>query len=187
MSKTIDLFNKIIAEAEECCKENKENKEKVVDGAEGKPAVIQEENEETVVKTPEEVIDTTKTEEQVTDNQLDQSEQEFIKNLIKAAELQAAHTAINDFIKDLSSVGTSSKSYVTLAKDRLVELNEEFKTVVNSIKSVREDILKEAEKAKNKENLVSIFDKAVNKAESESQKEIEEDKDKKVISDTTEE
>ena len=46
MSKTLDLFNKIIAESEENKQDKKtKNNKKVVDGAEGKPAVIQEDDE----------------------------------------------------------------------------------------------------------------------------------------------
>ena len=175
MSKTLDLFNKIIAESEEDKQDKKsKNNKKVVDGAEGKPAVIQEDDD--ITKTDEETsssditeTDTKNTEVEPETTQavaVDPTEEEFIKNIIKAAELQAANEAIKSFIKDVSSsLGTNSASYTEFAKTRLSEINEEFKTVVSSIKTAREKILEEAEKAKNKENLISVFDKAVDKAE----------------------
>ena len=175
MSKTLDLFNKIIAESEENKQDKKtKNNKKVVDGAEGKPAVIQEDDD--ITKTDEETSssDITKTDAKNTEVEpettqavaVDPTEEEFIKNIIKAAELQAANEAIKSFIKDVSSsLGTNSASYTEFAKTRLSEINEEFKTVVSSIKAAREKILEEAEKAKNKENLISVFDKAVDRAE----------------------
>ena len=172
MSKTLDLFNKIIAESEENKQDKKtKNNKKVVDGAEGKPAVIQEDDD--ITKTDDEVSQTdtaetdTVTEPETTQAvAVDPTEEEFIKNIIKAAELQAANEAIKSFIKDVSSsLGTNSASYTEFAKTRLSEINDEFKTVVSSIKAAREKILEEAEKAKNKENLISVFDKAVDKAE----------------------
>ena len=175
MSKTLDLFNKIIAESEEDKQDKKsKNNKKVVDGAEGKPAVIQEDDD--ITKTDEETSssDITETDAKNTEVEpettqavaVDPTEEEFIKNIIKAAELQAANEAIKSFIKDVSSsLGTNSASYTEFAKTRLSEINEEFKTVVNSIKAAREKILEEAEKAKNKENLISVFDKAVDRAE----------------------
>lgn len=172
MSKTLDLFNKIIAESEENKQDKKtKNNKKVVDGAEGKPAVIQEDDD--ITKTDNEVSQTdtaetdTVTEPETTQTvAVDPTEEEFIKNIIKAAELQAANEAIKSFIKDVSSsLGTNSASYTEFAKTRLSEINDEFKTVVSSIKAAREKILEEAEKAKNKENLISVFDKAVDKAE----------------------
>lgn len=175
MSKTLDLFNKIIAESEEDKQDKKsKNNKKVVDGAEGKPAVIQEDDD--ITKTDEETsssditeTDTKNTEVEPETTQavaVDPTEEEFIKNIIKAAELQAANEAIKSFIKDVSSsLGTNSASYTEFAKTRLSEINEEFKTVVSSIKAAREKILEEAEKAKNKENLISVFDKAVDRAE----------------------
>lgn len=175
MSKTLDLFNKIIAESEEDKQDKKsKNNKKVVDGAEGKPAVIQEDDD--ITKTDEETSssDITKTDAKNTEVEqettqavaVDPTEEEFIKNIIKAAELQAANEAIKSFIKDVSSsLGTNSASYTEFAKTRLSEINEEFKTVVSSIKAAREKILEEAEKAKNKENLISVFDKAVDRAE----------------------
>ena len=175
MSKTLDLFNKIIAESEEDKQDKKsKNNKKVVDGAEGKPAVIQEDDD--ITKTDEETSssDITETDAKNTEVEpettqavaVDPTEEEFIKNIIKAAELQAANEAIKSFIKDVSSsLGTNSASYTEFAKTRLSEINEEFKTVVSSIKEAREKILEEAEKAKNKENLISVFDKAVDKAE----------------------
>lgn len=172
MSKTLDLFNKIIAESEEDKQDKKsKNNKKVVDGAEGKPAVIQEDDD--ITKTDDEVSQTdtaetdTVTEPETTQAvAVDPTEEEFIKNIIKAAELQAANEAIKSFIKDVSSsLGTNSASYTEFAKTRLSEINDEFKTVVSSIKAAREKILEEAEKAKNKENLISVFDKAVDKAE----------------------
>lgn len=175
MSKTLDLFNKIIAESEEDKQDKKsKNNKKVVDGAEGKPAVIQEDDD--ITKTDEETSssDITKTDTKNTEVEpettqavaVDPTEEEFIKNIIKAAELQAANEAIKSFIKDVSSsLGTNSASYTEFAKTRLSEINEEFKTVVSSIKAAREKILEEAEKAKNKENLISVFDKAVDRAE----------------------
>lgn len=172
MSKTLDLFNKIIAESEENKQDKKtKNNKKVVDGAEGKPAVIQEDDD--ITKTDNEVSQTdtaetdTVTEPETTQAvAVDPTEEEFIKNIIKAAELQAANEAIKSFIKDVSSsLGTNSASYTEFAKTRLSEINDEFKTVVSSIKAAREKILEEAEKAKNKENLISVFDKAVDKAE----------------------
>ena len=172
MSKTLDLFNKIIAESEEDKQDKKsKNNKKVVDGAEGKPAVIQEDDD--ITKTDEETsqTDTTETDtvtkpETTQTVAVDPTEEEFIKNIIKAAELQAANEAIKSFIKDVSSsLGTNSASYTEFAKTRLSEINEEFKTVVSSIKAAREKILEEAEKAKNKENLISVFDKAVDRAE----------------------
>lgn len=175
MSKTLDLFNKIIAESEEDKQDKKsKNNKKVVDGAEGKPAVIQEDDD--ITKTDEETSssDITKTDAKNTEVEpettqavaVDPTEEEFIKNIIKAAELQAANEAIKSFIKDVSSsLGTNSASYTEFAKTRLSEINEEFKTVVSSIKEAREKILEEAEKAKNKENLISVFDKAVDRAE----------------------
>lgn len=175
MSKTLDLFNKIIAESEEDKQDKKsKNNKKVVDGAEGKPAVIQEDDD--ITKTDEETSssDITKTDAKNTEVEpettqavaVDPTEEEFIKNIIKAAELQAANDAIKSFIKDVSSsLGTNSASYTEFAKTRLSEINEEFKTVVSSIKAAREKILEEAEKAKNKENLISVFDKAVDRAE----------------------
>ena len=172
MSKTLDLFNKIIAESEEDKQDKKsKNNKKVVDGAEGKPAVIQEDDD--ITKTDEETsqTDTTETDtvtkpETTQTVAVDPTEEEFIKNIIKAAELQAANEAIKSFIKDVSSsLGTNSASYTEFAKTRLSEINEEFKTVVSSIKAARENILEEAEKAKNKENLISVFDKAVDRAE----------------------
>lgn len=177
MSKTLDLFNKIIAESEENKQDKKtKNNKKVVDGAEGKPAVIQEDDD--ITKTDDEVsqTDTVETDTAETDTvtepettqavAVDPTEEEFIKNIIKAAELQAANEAIKSFIKDVSSsLGTNSASYTEFAKTRLSEINDEFKTVVSSIKAAREKILEEAEKAKNKENLISVFDKAVDKAE----------------------
>lgn len=175
MSKTLDLFNKIIAESEEDKQDKKsKNNKKVVDGAEGKPAVIQEDDD--ITKTDEETSssDITETDAKNTEVEpettqavaVDPTEEEFIKNIIKAAELQAANEAIKSFIKDVSSsLGTNSASYTEFAKTRLSEINEEFKTVVSSIKEAREKILEEAEKAKNKENLISVFDKAVDRAE----------------------
>ena len=176
MSKTLELFNKIIAESEEDKQDKKtKNNKKVVDGAEGKPAVIQEDDD--ITKTDDEVSQTDTAEtDTVTDTvtepettqavAVDPTEEEFIKNIIKAAELQAANEAIKSFIKDVSSsLGTNSASYTEFAKTRLSEINDEFKTVVSSIKAAREKILEEAEKAKNKENLISVFDKAVDKAE----------------------
>lgn len=175
MSKTLDLFNKIIAESEEDKQDKKsKNNKKVVDGAEGKPAVIQEDDD--ITKTDEETSssDITETDAKNTEVEpettqavaVDPTEEEFIKNIIKAAELQAANEAIKSFIKDVSSsLGTNSASYTEFAKTRLSEINEEFKTVVSSIKTAREKILEEAEKAKNKENLISVFDKAVDRAE----------------------
>lgn len=175
MSKTLDLFNKIIAESEEDKQDKKsKNNKKVVDGAEGKPAVIQEDDD--ITKTDEETSssDITETDAKNTEVEpettqavaVDPTEEEFIKNIIKAAELQAANEAIKSFIKDVSSsLGTNSASYTEFAKTRLSEINEEFKTVVSSIKAAREKILEEAEKAKNKENLISVFDKAVDRAE----------------------
>lgn len=175
MSKTLDLFNKIIAESEEDKQDKKsKNNKKVVDGAEGKPAVIQEDDD--ITKTDEETAssDITETDAKNTEVEpettqavaVDPTEEEFIKNIIKAAELQAANEAIKSFIKDVSSsLGTNSASYTEFAKTRLSEINEEFKTVVSSIKAAREKILEEAEKAKNKENLISVFDKAVDRAE----------------------
>ena len=175
MSKTLDLFNKIIAESEEDKQDKKsKNNKKVVDGAEGKPAVIQEDDD--ITKTDEETSssDITETDAKNTEVEpettqavaVDPIEEEFIKNIIKAAELQAANEAIKSFIKDVSSsLGTNSASYTEFAKTRLSEINEEFKTVVSSIKAAREKILEEAEKAKNKENLISVFDKAVDRAE----------------------
>lgn len=175
MSKTLDLFNKIIAESEEDKQDKKsKNNKKVVDGAEGKPAVIQEDDD--ITKTDEETSssDITKTDAKNTEVEpettqavaVDPTEEEFIKNIIKAAELQAANEAIKSFIKDVSSsLGTNSASYTEFAKTRLSEINEEFKTVASSIKEAREKILEEAEKAKNKENLISVFDKAVDRAE----------------------
>ena len=175
MSKTLDLFNKIIAESEEDKEDKKsKNNKKVVDGAEGKPAVIQEDDD--ITKTDEETSssDITETDAKNTEVEpettqavaIDPTEEEFIKNIIKAAELQAANEAIKSFIKDVSSsLGTNSASYTEFAKTRLSEINEEFKTVVSSIKEAREKILEEAEKAKNKENLISVFDKAVDRAE----------------------
>lgn len=175
MSKTLDLFNKIIAESEEDKQDKKsKNNKKVIDGAEGKPAVIQEDDD--ITKTDEETSssDITKTDAKNTEVEpettqavaVDPTEEEFIKNIIKAAELQAANEAIKSFIKDVSSsLGTNSASYTEFAKTRLSEINEEFKTVVSSIKAAREKILEEAEKAKNKENLISVFDKAVDRAE----------------------
>lgn len=172
MSKTLELFNKIIAESEEDKQDKKtKNNKKVVDGAEGKPAVIQEDDD--ITKTDDEVSQTdtavtdTVTEPETTQAvAVDPTEEEFIKNIIKAAELQAANEAIKSFIKDVSSsLGTNSASYTEFAKTRLSEINDEFKTVVSSIKAAREKILEEAEKAKNKENLISVFDKAVDKAE----------------------
>lgn len=175
MSKTLDLFNKIIAESEEDKQDKKsKNNKKVVDGAEGKPAVIQEDDD--ITKTDEETSssDITKTDAKNTEVEpettqavaVDPTEEEFIKNIIKAAELQASNEAIKSFIKDVSSsLGTNSASYTEFAKTRLSEINEEFKTVVSSIKAAREKILEEAEKAKNKENLISVFDKAVDRAE----------------------
>ena len=175
MSKTLDLFNKIIAESEEDKQDKKsKNNKKVVDGAEGKPAVIQEDDD--ITKTDEETSssDITETDAKNTEVEpettqavaVDPTEEEFIKNIIKAAELQAANEAIKSFIKDVSSsLGTNSASYTEFAKTRLSEINEEFKTVVSSIKAAREKILEEAEKAKNKENLISVFDKAVERAE----------------------
>ena len=57
MSKTLDLFNKIIAESEENKQDKKtKNNKKVVDGAEGKPAVIQEDDD--ITKTDNEVSQT---------------------------------------------------------------------------------------------------------------------------------
>ena len=169
MSKTLDLFNKIIAESEEKQQDKKsKNDKKIIDGNEGKPTVIQEDDditktdEETLTDTKPNVVDT----EVTNTKQVDSTEEEFIKNIIKAAELQAANEAIKSFIKDVSSsLGTNSASYTEFAKTRLNEINEEFKTVVSSIKEAREKILEEAEKAKNKENLISVFDKAVDKAE----------------------
>ena len=175
MSKTLDLFNKIIAEYEEDKQDKKsKNNKKIVDGAEGKPAVIQEDDD--ITKTDEETSssDITETDAKNTEVEpettqavaVDPTEEEFIKNIIKAAELQAANEAIKSFIKDVSSsLGTNSASYTEFAKTRLSEINEEFKTVVSSIKAAREKILEEAEKAKNKENLISVFDKAVDRAE----------------------
>lgn len=173
MSKTLDLFNKIIAESEEDKQDKKsKNNKKVVDGAEGKPAVIQEDDD--ITKTDEETSTDTETDAKNTEVEpettqavaVDPTEEEFIKNIIKAAELQAANEAIKSFIKDVSSsLGTNSASYTEFAKTRLSEINEEFKTVVSSIKAAREKILEEAEKAKNKENLISVFDKAVDRAE----------------------
>lgn len=175
MSKILDLFNKIIAESEEDKQDKKsKNNKKVVDGAEGKPAVIQEDDD--ITKTDEETSssDITETDTKNTEVEpetiqavaVDPTEEEFIKNIIKAAELQAANEAIKSFIKDVSSsLGTNSASYTEFAKTRLSEINEEFKTVVSSIKAAREKILEEAEKAKNKENLISVFDKAVDRAE----------------------
>ena len=175
MSKTLDLFNKIIAESEEKQQDKKsKNDKKIIDGNEGKPAVIQENDD--ITKTDEETSssDITETDAKNTEVEpettqavaVDPTEEEFIKNIIKAAELQAANEAIKSFIKDVSSsLGTNSASYTEFAKTRLSEINEEFKTVVSSIKAAREKILEEAEKAKNKENLISVFDKAVDRAE----------------------
>ena len=170
MSKTLDLFNKIIAESEE---NNKDTDKKVVDGSEEKPNVIQEEDDvknETETPSDQDSSETDKTQnneqEGVQTEAVDPTEEEFIKNIIRAAELQAANEAIKAFIKDISSsLGTNSATYTGYAKTRLNEINDEFKTVVSSIKSSREKILEEAEKAKSKENLISIFDKAIDSAE----------------------
>lgn len=170
MSKTLDLFNKIIAESEE---NNKDTDKKVVDGSEEKPNVIQEEDDvknETETPSDQDSSETDETQnneqEAVQTEAVDPTEEEFIKNIIRAAELQAANEAIKAFIKDISSsLGTNSATYTGYAKTRLNEINDEFKTVVSSIKSSREKILEEAEKAKSKENLISIFDKAIDSAE----------------------
>ena len=170
MSKTLDLFNKIIAESEE---NNKDTDKKVVDGSEEKPNVIQEEDDvknETETPSDQDSSETDETQnneqEGVQTEAVDPTEEEFIKNIIRAAELQAANEAIKAFIKDISSsLGTNSATYTGYAKTRLNEINDEFKTVVSSIKSSREKILEEAEKAKSKENLISIFDKAIDSAE----------------------
>lgn len=170
MSKTLDLFNKIIAESEE---NNKDTDKKVVDGSEEKPNVIQEEDDvknETETPSDQDSSETDETQnneqEVVQTEAVDPTEEEFIKNIIRAAELQAANEAIKAFIKDISSsLGTNSATYTGYAKTRLNEINDEFKTVVSSIKSSREKILEEAEKAKSKENLISIFDKAIDSAE----------------------
>lgn len=192
-SKTYKLFKKIIMEAED---------KNIVDGKEEKPNMIQEddlqfEDDETTDKKSSEENedekdesksddkkDTAKTDEEpikVDEDEsdekesIDQSEEEFIKNIIKATELQASNDAIKSFIKTISSsIGINSDAYTEYAKTRLAEINEEFKDVVASIKSSREQILKDAEKAKNKENLISIFDKAVDKAEA-SEKESKND------------
>ena len=171
MSKTLDLFNKIIAESEE--KHNKDTYKNVIDGSEEKPNVIQEEDDvknedETPSEQASSETDETQNNEQevVKTEATDPTEEEFIKNIIRAAELQAANEAIKSFIKDVgSSLGTNSATYTGYAKIRLNEINDEFKTVVSSIKSSREKILEEAEKAKNKENLISIFDKAIDSVE----------------------
>lgn len=195
ISKTYKLFKKIIMETED---------KNIVDGKEEKPNMIQEddlqfEDDETIDKEPSEEKenedekdesksddkkDKTKTDDEsikVDEDEsdekesIDQSEEEFIKNIIKATELQASNDAIKSFIKTISSsIGINSDTYTEYAKTRLAEINEEFKDVVASIKSSREQILKDAEKAKNKENLISVFDKAVDKAEA-SEKESKND------------
>ena len=171
MSKTLDLFNKIIAESEE--KYDKDTYKNVIDGSEEKPNVIQEEDdvknedETPSEQTSSETDETQNNEQEAAQTEAtDPTEEEFIKNIIRAAELQAANEAIKSFIKDVgSSLGTNSATYTGYAKTRLNEINDEFKTVVSSIKSSREKILEEAEKAKSKENLISIFDKAIDNVE----------------------
>lgn len=204
VSKTYNLFKKIIMEAEEATKDKN-----VVDGKEEKPNMIQEddlqfEDDETTEKDDKESSEkkeaTEEKDESKSDDKkdgeelikadedkydekedekdsIDPSEEEFIKNIIKVTELQASNDAIKSFIKTVSSnIGVNSNIYTEYAKSRLAEINEEFKDVVASIKSSREQIIKDAEKAKNKENLISVFDKAVDKAEAsekESKNEIE--------------
>lgn len=171
MSKTLDLFNKIIAESKE--KPDKDTYKNVIDGSEEKPNVIQEEDdvknedETPSEQTFSETDETQNNEQEAAQTEAtDPTEEEFIKNIIRAAELQAANEAIKSFIKDISSsLGTNSATYTGYAKTRLNEINDEFKTVVSSIKSSREKILEEAEKAKSKENLISIFDKAIDNVE----------------------
>ena len=193
MSKTLKLFNKIISESEEQNKdklqdqkpEDQKKDNKAVDGADGKPNVIQEDedlfdnNEDQKDSQTQAEVSTEVTE--VTEA-VDPTEEEFVKNLLKASELQAINIAIKSFIDDVKSkLGTNSAFCVNIAQSRLSEIESEFKEVVEKIKSSREEILKEAEKAKNKENLISIFDKAASKAE-ESEKDV-----KKIIIDSKKE
>lgn len=190
MSKTLKLFNQIISESEEQNKdklqdqkpEDQKKDNKAVDGADGKPNVIQE-NEDLFDNNEDQKDSQTQVEvsTEVTEA-VDPTEEEFVKNLLKASELQAINIAIKSFIDDVKSkLGTNSAFCVNIAQSRLSEIESEFKEVVEKIKSSREEILKEAEKAKNKENLISIFDKAASKAE-ESEKDV-----KKIIIDSKKE
>ena len=190
MSKTLKLFNKIISESEEQNKdklqdqkpEDQKKDNKAVDGADGKPNVIQE-NEDLFDNNEDQKDSQTQAEvsTEVTEA-VDPTEEEFVKNLLRASELQAINIAIKSFIDDVKSkLGTNSAFCVNIAQSRLSEIESEFKEVVEKIKSSREEILKEAEKAKNKENLISIFDKAASKAE-ESEKDV-----KKIIIDSKKE
>lgn len=190
MSKTLKLFNKIISESEEQNKdklqdqkpEDQKKDNKAVDGADGKPNVIQE-NEDLFDNNEDQKDSQTqaKVSTEVTEA-VDPTEEEFVKNLLRASELQAINIAIKSFIDDVKSkLGTNSAFCVNIAQSRLSEIESEFKEVVEKIKSSREEILKEAEKAKNKENLISIFDKAASKAE-ESEKDV-----KKIIVDSKKE
>ncbi len=196
-SKTYKLFKKIIMETEDKNivdgKEEKPNmiqeddlqfeddettdkepSEEKEDEDEDEKDESKSDNKKDKTKTDDELI---KVDEDESDEKesIDPSEEEFIKNIIKATELQASNDAIKSFIKTISSsIGINSDAYTEYAKTRLAEINEEFKDVIASIKTSREQILKDAEKAKNKENLISVFDKAVDKAEA-SEKESKND------------